>query len=157
MALGFAIIGVIVINVVFSFWQEYRAERTIAALQQFLPPQVKVLRAGKALEETASELVHAVAGDRYDVSLALEHGDNPPSGPQATRRWRSASRFRNTSRTRPGGGALHRDHGRGYSIPATRIGQSFAKSGERFTSSDAYFCPEKRTDELGNTVKWRFR
>ncbi len=38
--LGFAIVGVIVINGVFSFWQEYRAEQALAALQSLLPHQV---------------------------------------------------------------------------------------------------------------------
>ena len=37
--LGVAIVGVIVINGVFSFWQEYKAQRAIAALRQLLPPQ----------------------------------------------------------------------------------------------------------------------
>ena len=70
--LGFAIIGVIAINAVFSFWQEYRAEQALAALQQLLPRQVKVLRAGKALEETGSELVPG------DIILLAE-GDNVPA------------------------------------------------------------------------------
>lgn len=34
--LGMAIIGVILINGVFSFWQEYRAERELMALQQLI-------------------------------------------------------------------------------------------------------------------------
>ena len=47
-ALGWAIIGVIAINGSFSFWQEYRAERAIAALKRLLPHQVTVLRDGVA-------------------------------------------------------------------------------------------------------------
>jgi sodium/potassium-transporting ATPase subunit alpha len=42
--LGVAIVGVILINGVFSFWQEYKAERAVAALRQLLPQKVKVLR-----------------------------------------------------------------------------------------------------------------
>ena len=44
--LGLAIIGVIVINGVFSFWQEFRAERALDALRRLLPQEIKVLREG---------------------------------------------------------------------------------------------------------------
>ena len=40
--LGFAIIGVIVINGMFSFWQAYRAERALAVLKKLLPHATKV-------------------------------------------------------------------------------------------------------------------
>lgn len=66
--LGVAIVGVIVINGVFSFWQEYKAQRAIAALRQLLPPRVKVQRAGRSIEIAASELVPG------DIVL-LEEGD----------------------------------------------------------------------------------
>ena len=39
--LGVAIVGVIIINGIFSFWQEYKAERAVAALRQLLPQKVK--------------------------------------------------------------------------------------------------------------------
>ena len=42
--LGVAILGVILINGFFSFWQEHRAEQALAALQRLLPHQVKVTR-----------------------------------------------------------------------------------------------------------------
>lgn len=70
--LGFAILGVIVINGVFSFGQEYRAERALAALQRLLPNQVKALRDG---------VVHLVAADDLvpgDVIL-LDDGDEIPA------------------------------------------------------------------------------
>lgn len=70
--LGFAIVGVIVLNGVFSFWQEYRAEQAVAALKKLLPRQVKVLRAGKTSEESASNLVPG------DVVLLAE-GDHVPA------------------------------------------------------------------------------
>jgi hypothetical protein len=41
--LAAAIVAVIVINGAFSFWQEYRAEETMAALQRLLPHQVRAL------------------------------------------------------------------------------------------------------------------
>ena len=55
--LGWAIIGVIAINGAFSFWQEYRAERAIAALKRLLPHQVTALRDGVACQMAAEELV----------------------------------------------------------------------------------------------------
>ncbi|HMA13078.1 MAG TPA: cation-transporting P-type ATPase, partial [Steroidobacteraceae bacterium] len=55
--LGIAIVGVILINGVFSFWQEYKAERAVAALRQLLPQQVMVSRDGEVVQMLASELV----------------------------------------------------------------------------------------------------
>ena len=70
--LGVAIIGVILINGLFSFWQEYRAEEAIAALQKILPHQVKALRGGKVVQIPAMELV---PGDMIE----LEEGDRIPA------------------------------------------------------------------------------
>jgi magnesium-transporting ATPase (P-type) len=44
--LAFAIVGVIVVNGIFSFWQVYRAERALDALEMLLPHHVKGLRDG---------------------------------------------------------------------------------------------------------------
>ena len=55
--LGWAIVGVIIINGAFSFWQEYRAERAIAALKRLLPHQVTALREGVACRMPAEDLV----------------------------------------------------------------------------------------------------
>lgn len=70
--LGFAIIGVIVVNGVFSFWQVYRAERALDALEKLLPHQVKVLRDGVFSEIPAAGLVPG------DV-ISLEAGDLIPA------------------------------------------------------------------------------
>ena len=70
--LGFAILGVILVNGLFSFWQEYRAERAIAALERLLPHQVKVLREGKVQAISAQDVVPG------DVIL-LEEGDDVPA------------------------------------------------------------------------------
>ena len=56
-SLGVAIVGVIVINGIFSFWQEYKAERAVAALRQLLPQKVKVQRDGATIEMLATGLV----------------------------------------------------------------------------------------------------
>ena len=71
-ALGWAILGVILINGVFSFLQEYRAEKALAALKKLLPHQVKVMRGGQVEQIVAAELV---PGD----ILILQEGDDIPA------------------------------------------------------------------------------
>jgi P-type Ca2+ transporter type 2C len=66
--LSVAIVLVIVVNAVFSFMEEYRAERSIDALQNMLPVQVHVRRDGEEVEIPTEEVV------RGDV-LVLEPGD----------------------------------------------------------------------------------
>jgi magnesium-transporting ATPase (P-type) len=56
-ALGWAIWAVILINAIFSFWQEFQAERALAALKKVLPIQVKVYRDGTLQQILARELV----------------------------------------------------------------------------------------------------
>jgi calcium-translocating P-type ATPase len=70
--LGYAILGVILINGQFSFWQEYRAESALSALLKLLPRQVKVIRGGSVDQIEASLLVPG------DVIL-LQEGDNVPA------------------------------------------------------------------------------
>jgi calcium-translocating P-type ATPase len=55
--LGVAIVGVIIVNGIFSFWQEYKAEQAVAALRQLLPQKVQAQRDGKIVELLASDLV----------------------------------------------------------------------------------------------------
>ena len=70
--LGYAIMGVIMINGVFSFWQEYRAQKAVAALRNLLPHQVKAVRDGAIRQIPAAELVPG------DVIL-LADGDAIPA------------------------------------------------------------------------------
>ncbi len=70
--LAVAILAVIAINGVFSFWQEYRAERAIDALRRLLPPSVNVLRGGRLETLTAESLV---PGDL----IQLEEGNHVPA------------------------------------------------------------------------------
>ncbi|MGB5134847.1 MAG: cation-transporting P-type ATPase [Prochlorococcaceae cyanobacterium] len=70
--LGWAIWAVVLINGIFSFWQEFQAERTLAALTRALPRQVQLWRDGRLGFRSAEELV---AGDR----LLLEEGDRVPA------------------------------------------------------------------------------
>ena len=55
--LSAAIVTVILVNAVFAFVQEYRAERAVAALRQMLPPRVRVRRDGEATEIPSEEVV----------------------------------------------------------------------------------------------------
>lgn len=57
LALGLAILGVIFINAVFTFIQEYRAEQSIRKLRLLLPFQVLVLREGAEQQVPASDVV----------------------------------------------------------------------------------------------------
>ena len=55
--LSAAIVAVILVNAVFTFVQEYRAERAVAALRRMLPPRVRVRRDGEAIEIASEEVV----------------------------------------------------------------------------------------------------
>jgi magnesium-transporting ATPase (P-type) len=66
--IGVAIIAVIVLNGVFGFLQEHRAERAVAALKRLLPDAATVRRDGRQHRIPAAELV---PGDL----LVLEEGD----------------------------------------------------------------------------------
>jgi sodium/potassium-transporting ATPase subunit alpha len=70
--IGYAIVTVILVSGVFSFWQEYRVEKTLAALRRLLPQQVKLMRGGKVTLESAEQVV---PGD----IIVLEQGDNIPA------------------------------------------------------------------------------
>jgi sodium/potassium-transporting ATPase subunit alpha len=70
--LGWAIVGVVGVNAVFSFVQEYKAERAIVALRRLLPMFVKVIRTGRIREVTASKLAPG------DVVILAE-GDRVPA------------------------------------------------------------------------------
>jgi potassium/sodium efflux P-type ATPase len=79
--LGWAIWAVIWINAVFSFWQEYQAERALAALKKVLPIQVRVYRDGQLQQIPARELVRGDVmqleeGDRISADARLVSGDN---------------------------------------------------------------------------------
>src|SRR4030043_959565 len=70
--LSVAIIGVIVINAVFAFIQEYRAEKALEEMKKLLPYYVKVLRDEKEKEIYAREIV---PGD----IVMLSEGDKIPA------------------------------------------------------------------------------
>ncbi len=72
LALGIAIIAVICINAVFTFIQEYRAEKALEAMKKLLPFRVRVLRDARETELSAERVVPG------DIVLIAE-GDKAPA------------------------------------------------------------------------------
>jgi len=79
-ALGWAILGVILVNGLFSFWQERRAEQVLASLEALLPKKVIVLRDGVRLSLPA---IQVAPGD----ILLLQGGDNVPADCRVIEAW----------------------------------------------------------------------
>ncbi len=78
--LGLAIIGVILVNGLFSFFQAYRAERALAALRGLLPQRVETLRDGQTVTLPAADIVPG------DV-LLLGEGDLVPADCRLIEAW----------------------------------------------------------------------
>jgi sodium/potassium-transporting ATPase subunit alpha len=70
--LGWAILGVIVINAGFAFFQEYKAERAVQALHRLLPDKAWVLRGGQSVEVARHDIVPGEL-------LLLEEGERVPA------------------------------------------------------------------------------
>ncbi len=70
--LGWAILGVIVINALFAFLQEHKAERAVQALHRVLPDKAWVVRDGQSVEVPRSDIVPG------DV-LLLDEGERVPA------------------------------------------------------------------------------
>ena len=69
---AYALVIVILLSGIFSFWQKNRVEKTLAALRKLLPQKVNVLRDAVICEIDATQLV---PGD----IIVLEQGDNIPA------------------------------------------------------------------------------
>jgi Ca2+-transporting ATPase len=67
-----AILAIVVLNAAIGFWQEYSAERSIAALRKLTAPRARVRRGGQARSVPAADLVPG------DV-VPLEAGDVVPA------------------------------------------------------------------------------
>ncbi len=67
-----ALVAVVFINGAFSFWQETRVERAMAAFRRMLSPRARVVRGGTELE---TEAARVVAGD----VVVLREGDRVPA------------------------------------------------------------------------------
>jgi sodium/potassium-transporting ATPase subunit alpha len=70
--LGWAILGVIIINAGFAFLQEYKAEHAVQALRRLLPDKAWVTRGGQSVEVSRKDIV---PGDL----LILEEGERVPA------------------------------------------------------------------------------
>lgn len=150
--LGFAILNVILENGLFSFWQEYRAERAMAALKKFLPTQVKVLRAGNLHQEPAEMLVLG------DVIL-LDDGDDVPADchlleafsvwvNNATVTGESAPSISGPASLHQGGAAAQPQHPPGRDLPRFRTGQ-----GPRVRHRHAHGVREDRPPDAGQPCR----
>jgi magnesium-transporting ATPase (P-type) len=97
--LGFAIFVVILVNGVFAFSQEYRAEKAAERLHDLLPRRATVIREGvrrsiDAIELVPDDIVVLMAGDRVAADLRLVQcqgllldtstltGESVPTSPQ---------------------------------------------------------------------------
>ncbi|MDH5524260.1 MAG: cation-transporting P-type ATPase [Desulfobulbaceae bacterium] len=78
--LGWALLGVSLLNAFFSFIQEYRAERAMEALQKFLPQLVEIQRDGKIHKVSVDEIVPGdllilAEGDRISADARIVEAD----------------------------------------------------------------------------------
>jgi len=74
----FVIMAIVVLNGVFGFVQEYRAEQALAALKRMASPTARVVRDGETVlvpapEVVLGDLVHLEAGDVVTADLRLLH------------------------------------------------------------------------------------
>jgi len=69
---GWAIIAVIFINALFSYWQEFKAEKAIEALKNLIPSFARVIRNGEEKKILSTDVVPG------DVVI-FEEGDNIPA------------------------------------------------------------------------------
>jgi calcium-translocating P-type ATPase len=79
--LGGAIVVVIVVNGVFSFLQEFRAERAVQALQTLLPHEITVWRDGResrrpSVDLVPGDLVCLTEGDQVPADIQLLSAEN---------------------------------------------------------------------------------
>jgi len=75
-ALAAAIVIIVVLNALFAFWQEYRADRSTQELQALLPAGTRVVRDGHAVivdvtDLVIGDLVVLAAGDRVGADVEV--------------------------------------------------------------------------------------
>ncbi len=70
--MGFAIFVVVVLSIIFSLFQEYRAEKAVQVIKSLIPTKTKAIRNGQMREIAVTDVV---LGD----ILAFEEGDRVPA------------------------------------------------------------------------------
>jgi sodium/potassium-transporting ATPase subunit alpha len=80
-ALGWALLVVSLLNALFAFFQEYRAEKAMQALAKFLPQRLVLRRDGDEIEALAEEVVPGDVllieeGDRISADARLVHSND---------------------------------------------------------------------------------
>jgi magnesium-transporting ATPase (P-type) len=78
-ALAVAIVAIVLLNALFAFWQEYRADRSVQRLRELLPIAARVIRDGTTVQVPVKELVPGdlvllAAGDRVGADLDVVDG-----------------------------------------------------------------------------------
>lgn len=78
---GFAVLAVIILNALFGFFTEYKAERSVQALKKMVTTQAKVIREGSLTKIEASsvvpgDLLVVEEGDRITADGRLIEADN---------------------------------------------------------------------------------
>ncbi len=74
---GIFILVILLLNAIFGFVQEYRAEKSLDKLKEYVKPEVRVIRDGKEIQVQAAELVPE------DIVL-LSEGDRIPADGKLT-------------------------------------------------------------------------
>jgi Ca2+-transporting ATPase len=72
LAVGIVIWVVVLVNAIFSFWQDYRAQRAMQALRHLLPRYARLIREGEEVQIPSQDVV---PGD----ILVLAEGDSVPA------------------------------------------------------------------------------
>lgn len=72
MLIGYSLVGVVIINAIFSLLQEYRAEKIVQTILKLIPKNAKVVRDGQQIEIATADLVPG------DV-IVLKEGDDVPA------------------------------------------------------------------------------
>jgi hypothetical protein len=89
---GYAVVAVIIVSGFFSFWQEYRIEQMLAALQKLLPHKARVLRDSSVVEVTSNSWSAILSFWSTETAFLPIAASLKASGPASTPRRQPVSR-----------------------------------------------------------------